>query len=195
MIPEDPPGREAWDLSEMSARGWRAAKSGLIGGFLVGGAFLAFAAFVGLRLVTLPSTRNVVGYSGFSFLFVVGMLWIWVAYRNYGPGATRVSVDSGGVQFEYPSRRDRNRVLRWESPTFSLALRKDANPQGGGKVYCLERPVGWVRRWPQSDLTEDAFLGIVEAARMAGMKIAERKTFSGWRTWVNVGPRTPTQRN
>ena len=176
-----------WDLSRESALRSKEDRLTSVGGTFAGVIALGVAVLVAERLAVVPGLREGASYFALATLLGAGVFFVWESLRVGAPGADRLRADGEGITMWYPRRPDRPRVLRWDSPRFRFAFRRDADPKLGGDGYCFESTAAW----PPSRLSDDAFFGLVAAARAAGMEVRERRTLWGYRTRVHIGPRGP----
>jgi hypothetical protein len=176
-----------WDLSDAASVRKRDNARLWVGGLVVGAVDLGGFCLLVLELVIGPLWRDWTYYFATAALLVAGIGFVWVSLRAHAPGAIMIRADAEAMTVWYSSKSTTPRILRWDSPTFRFAMRRDADPKWDGDGLCLESSY----RWPPSMLTDEAFFGVIAAARAAGMEVQERRTLWGYRTRVRIGPRRP----
>ena len=145
----------------------------LIGILVLAGGSYALYAFTMLH-------QGQVRVEGIPVLMGGGIVGIWFFATWSRRGANRVRVGPDGVDFWYPGRKH-PRSLAWESPRFSLRLRKT------GTGLCYES--NFVS--PNTMLTLEAWMSLLENSRKAGMDVRESTSWQGYITTVRIGPRKP----
>jgi hypothetical protein len=148
---------------------------------LVLGLILSAALTSGGLSTSLEWTQLLVLVPGLACM--IGMML--VAVYKLGPGATSLTVDSGGLQFTWPSGRTER--LPWSRTTRGFTLLDytvvPAIPRLTGVSWELRR-----RNRPASYLSEQAFKAVIKGAEDQGIKVSStlpsatdfRHNFWGW---------------
>lgn len=142
----------------------------LIGILLLAGGSYALYAFTVLH-------QNQVRVEGIPLLIGGGVVGLWFFITWSRKGASKLRIGSDGVEFWYPGSSHPRR-LAWNSPDFSLRLRKT----GGG--LCYESNF----LSPNTLLPLEAWMSLIKESRKAGMDVRESTSWQGYITTVRIGP-------
>ena len=98
--------------------------------------------------------------------FIIG-LGLWAVWKVGTYGAINLTVNDLGLLFGWKSGK--NSMMRWDDDSFHLCL-IDRSSSGFGRFTTLlweaRRP--W---WPKTELSQEAFTAILDAAKIHGMSI------------------------
>jgi hypothetical protein len=182
--------RRVFSLSAEREAEARTERLGRAVGLVLGIGFVAAGWLVGMGPGP-PLGRGDLGTGVMVLLIAIGCLSIGGALLR-GPGPTEIVVSTSGIERQDANGR-RSPMIEWTYPHLRLVLVDRRVPTVLGRVDTRRRGSGlrWLAPGRSSfDLSAEAYDGILDAARAAGLSI-ERRGGGGRPTITTIRPADP----